>query len=78
MAKINDENIIIITFPLPLPLQIERDKQFMEDEVNRSRAEKSDIDRTIHVNEQNVNELRLQVNQLQQVLDEKEQSQSQK
>lgn len=50
----------------------------MEDEVNRSRAEKSDIDRTIHLNEQNVNELRLQVNQLQQVLDEKEQSQSQK
>ena len=40
--------------------------------------EKADVERSIHSNEQNTNELRLQVNQLQQLLDEKEQNQSQK
>ena len=58
--------------------QVERDKQFMEDELSRSRANKTEIERTIQSNEQNANELRLQVSQLQQILDEKEQSQSQK
>ena len=50
----------------------------MEDELSRSRANKTEIERTIQSNEQNANELRLQVSQLQQILDEKEQSQSQK
>lgn len=58
--------------------QVERDKQFMEEELNRSRAEKSDSERAIHLNEQSVSELRLQVNQLQQILEEKEQTQSHK
>jgi len=59
-------------------VQIERDKQFVEEELMRTRGEKTEIDRSILSSEQNVNEMRLQISQLQQVLDEKEQAQSQK
>jgi len=59
-------------------VQIERDKQFVEEELMRTRGEKTETDRSILSSEQNVNEMRLQISQLQQVLDEKEQAQSQK
>ena len=50
----------------------------VEDELNRTREAKSEVDHSLSNHEQEVNELRLQVTNLQQTLEEKEMIQSRK
>lgn len=50
----------------------------VEEELNRTRGEKSDLDRSLSNHDQEVNELSMQLSQLQQGFEDKEQHHSKK
>ena len=53
--------------------QAEKEKYMVEEELGRTRGEKSELDRTLITQNHDVNELRSQVDMLQQALEDKEQ-----